>query len=97
MFMIGSIAGPAALSSFIRTLSGELIGRGIRVNAVSPGPIATPLHGKIGMDDEAVKGLVAQIPAKRRGEPAEIAKASCSSPRTKRPSRSAASSPSMAA
>jgi NAD(P)-dependent dehydrogenase (short-subunit alcohol dehydrogenase family) len=36
-------ATKAALSSFIRTLSGELIGRGIRVNAVSPGPIATPL------------------------------------------------------
>jgi NAD(P)-dependent dehydrogenase (short-subunit alcohol dehydrogenase family) len=68
-------ASKAALSSFIRTLSGELIGRGIRVNAVSPGPIATPLHGKIGMDDAAIKGLVAQIPAGRRGDPAEIAKA----------------------
>jgi NAD(P)-dependent dehydrogenase (short-subunit alcohol dehydrogenase family) len=68
-------ASKAALSSLIRTLSGELIGRGIRVNAVSPGPIATPLHGKIGMDDAAVKGLVAQIPAGRRGDPAEIAKA----------------------
>ncbi|HWA45442.1 MAG TPA: SDR family oxidoreductase [Hypericibacter adhaerens] len=68
-------ATKAALSSFIRTLSGELIGRGIRVNAVSPGPIATPLHGKIGMDDAAVKGLIAQIPAGRRGDPSEIAKA----------------------
>jgi NAD(P)-dependent dehydrogenase (short-subunit alcohol dehydrogenase family) len=68
-------ATKAALSSFIRTMSGELIGRGIRVNAVSPGPIATPLHGKIGMDDAAIKGLVAQIPAGRRGDPAEIAKA----------------------
>jgi NAD(P)-dependent dehydrogenase (short-subunit alcohol dehydrogenase family) len=68
-------ATKAALSSFIRTWSGELIGRGIRVNAVSPGPIATPLHGKIGMDDAAVKGLVAQIPAGRRGDPSEIAKA----------------------
>jgi NAD(P)-dependent dehydrogenase (short-subunit alcohol dehydrogenase family) len=68
-------ATKAALSSLIRTLSGELIGRGIRVNAVSPGPIATPLHGKIGMDEAAIKGLVAQIPAGRRGEPSEIAKA----------------------
>ena len=58
-------ASKAALSSLIRTLSGELIGRGIRVNAVSPGPIATPLHGKIGMDDATIKGLVAQIPAGR--------------------------------
>ena len=68
-------ATKAALSSFIRTMSGELIGRGIRVNAVSPGPVATPLHGKIGMDEAAIKGLTAQIPLGRRGEPAEIAKA----------------------
>jgi NAD(P)-dependent dehydrogenase (short-subunit alcohol dehydrogenase family) len=68
-------ATKAALQSLIRTLSGELIGRGIRVNAVSPGPIATPLHGKIGLDDAAIKGLVAQIPAGRRGDPSEVAKA----------------------
>lgn len=68
-------ATKGALNTFIRTLSGELIGRGIRVNAVSPGPIATPLYGKIGMDAEAVKRLIATIPAKRQGEPAEIAKA----------------------
>jgi len=68
-------ASKGALQTLIRTLSGELIGRGIRVNAVSPGPIATPLHGKIGMDETAIKGLVAQIPAGRRGDPSEVAKA----------------------
>jgi NAD(P)-dependent dehydrogenase (short-subunit alcohol dehydrogenase family) len=68
-------ATKAALSSFIRTWSGELIGRGIRVNAVSPGPIATPLHGKIGMDDAGIKELVKQIPAGRRGDASEIARA----------------------
>ena len=67
-------ATKGALNTLIRTLSGELIGRGIRVNAVSPGPIATPLYGMIGMDDEAIKGLISLIPAKRRGEPGEIAK-----------------------
>ncbi|HVI87154.1 MAG TPA: SDR family oxidoreductase, partial [Dongiaceae bacterium] len=64
-----------ALQTLIRTLSGELIGRGIRVNAVSPGPIATLLHGKIGMDEAAIKELVTQIPAGRRGDPSEVAKA----------------------
>jgi NAD(P)-dependent dehydrogenase (short-subunit alcohol dehydrogenase family) len=68
-------ATKGALNTFIRTLSGELIGRGIRVNAVSPGPIETPLYGKIGMDAEAVRGLVATIPVKRQGDPSEIAKA----------------------
>jgi NAD(P)-dependent dehydrogenase (short-subunit alcohol dehydrogenase family) len=68
-------ATKAALLSLAKTLSGELIGRGVRVNAVSPGPIATALHGKIGMDAEAVKGLIAQIPVGRRGYPEEIAEA----------------------
>lgn len=33
-----------ALLTLAKTLSGELVGRGIRVNAISPGPIATPLY-----------------------------------------------------
>ncbi|HUJ39662.1 MAG TPA: SDR family oxidoreductase [Candidatus Acidoferrales bacterium] len=68
-------ATKGALITLARTLSGELLGRGIRVNAVSPGPIATPLHGKIGMDDAAIRSLVTQIPAGRRGSPAEVADA----------------------
>ncbi len=71
----------AALQSLIRTLSGELIGRGIRVNAISPGPIATPLHTKLtaGLPEAEVKamqaGFIAQIPAGRFGEASEVAKA----------------------
>lgn len=65
----------AGIVSLARTLSGELLARGIRVNVVSPGPIATPLHGKIGMDDAAIKALTAQIPLGRRGKPNEVADA----------------------
>jgi NAD(P)-dependent dehydrogenase (short-subunit alcohol dehydrogenase family) len=65
----------AALVSLARTLSGELISRGVRVNVVSPGPVATPLHRKLGMDDAAIKALTAQIPLGRRGTPNEIADA----------------------
>jgi len=65
----------AGLLSLARTLSGELLSRGIRVNAISPGPIATPLHGKIGMGEAEIKDLVSQIPAGRRGFPKEIADA----------------------
>ena len=72
-------ATKAALLSLSKTLSGELIGRGIRVNAVSPGPIATPLYGKLGLakaDLDAVsESLKNQVPAKRFGTTAEIAQA----------------------
>jgi NAD(P)-dependent dehydrogenase (short-subunit alcohol dehydrogenase family) len=66
----------AALLSFAKTLSGELIGRGIRVNAVSPGPVATPLYGKLGMSAADIDAMAAaKIPAGRFGTPGEIARA----------------------
>ncbi|HXZ42174.1 MAG TPA: SDR family oxidoreductase [Terriglobales bacterium] len=68
-------ATKGALLSLARTLSGELISRGIRVNAVSGGPIATPLYRKLGMGDTELRALESQIPAKRLGNPSEIAKA----------------------
>lgn len=72
-------ASKAALLSMARTLSGELIGRGMRVNAVSPGPIATPLYGKLGLSEEGLNamaaGVLAQVPAARFGAPSEVAKA----------------------
>ena len=67
-----------ALLTLAKTLSGELIGRGIRVNAVSPGPIATPLYGKLGgsqADSKAMAAAIqAQIPVGRFGDPSEVAK-----------------------
>jgi NAD(P)-dependent dehydrogenase (short-subunit alcohol dehydrogenase family) len=68
-------ATKAGLVSLARTLSGELIGRGIRVNAVSPGPIATPLHDKAGLVGDNLKALTAQIPVGRRGTAEEVAEA----------------------
>jgi len=72
-------ATKAALLSFTRTLSGELISRGIRVNAVSPGPISTPLYGKLGFAENELKTVAAsiqkQVPAGRFGTAAEIASA----------------------
>ena len=66
-------ATKAGIASIARTLSGELIGRGIRVNSVSPGPIATPLHD--GETEDQRKQLLAQIPAGRMGRPSEVAEA----------------------
>jgi NAD(P)-dependent dehydrogenase (short-subunit alcohol dehydrogenase family) len=72
-------ATKAALRSLARTLSAELVGRGIRVNAVSPGPIATPIMGRSGLTPEQVEGfgkmLIEQVPLKRVGQPSEIASA----------------------
>jgi NAD(P)-dependent dehydrogenase (short-subunit alcohol dehydrogenase family) len=72
-------ATKAGLISLARTLSGELIGRGVRVNSVSPGPISTPLYGKLGLAqadlDKMAGAILGQVPAGRFGEPSEIAKA----------------------
>lgn len=72
-------ATKAALLSLARTLSGELISRGIRVNAVSPGPISTPLYSKLGFAEAELKAVSAsiqkQVPAGRFGNPSEIAQA----------------------
>jgi NAD(P)-dependent dehydrogenase (short-subunit alcohol dehydrogenase family) len=66
-------ASKAALLSFARTVSGELISRGIRVNAISPGPISTPLYGKLGFSEADLKTVAAsiqtQVPAGRFGNP----------------------------
>jgi NAD(P)-dependent dehydrogenase (short-subunit alcohol dehydrogenase family) len=72
-------ASKAGLISLARTLSGELLPRGIRVNVVSAGPIATPLLSKTGLSGEQLKtvasSIQAQVPAGRFGDPSEIAQA----------------------
>jgi NAD(P)-dependent dehydrogenase (short-subunit alcohol dehydrogenase family) len=71
-------ASKAALITLARTLSAELVGRGIRVNVVSPGPITTPILNRLGLPTEALdeirNGLKDQIPMKRLGRPEEIAR-----------------------
>ncbi len=71
-------ATKAALRSFTRSIAAELVERGIRVNAVSPGPIETPAgFERTGLSKEAigemVKNIVSQVPMKRIGKPEEIA------------------------
>lgn len=72
-------ASKAALRSFARTLSADLVDRGIRVNVISPGPVTTPIFGRLGLAPEALDGLAAniqqQVPLKRFGDPHEIAHA----------------------
>ncbi len=72
-------ATKGALITLARTLSGELAGRGVRANVISPGPVTTPLHGKLGLTSEQLDGfresLTGQIAAGRFGDPKEIADA----------------------
>lgn len=70
-------ASKAALISLAKNLSAELLPRGVRVNVVSPGPVTTPLHSKLGLDAATLETTAAQIqsqvPLGRFGTPAEIA------------------------
>jgi NAD(P)-dependent dehydrogenase (short-subunit alcohol dehydrogenase family) len=71
-------ATKAALRSLARTLAAELLPKGIRVNAVSPGPIATPIFAKSGIPqatlDEMAAGFREMVPMKRFGTAEEVAK-----------------------
>lgn len=65
-------ASKGAIVSFTRSLSQQLVERGIRVNAVAPGPIWTPLI-PASFDAEAVSEFGGDVPMKRPGQPAEVA------------------------
>ncbi len=72
-------AAKAALRSFARVLATELLPQDIRVNAVSPGPIATPILDKVFPDKDMAAQVrektIGIIPMKRFGTSEEIAKA----------------------
>lgn len=70
--LIDYSATKGAILTFTRSLSGSLLEKGIRVNAVAPGPIWTPLI--VGsFDEEKVSTFGSDVPMKRSGEPAEVA------------------------
>jgi NAD(P)-dependent dehydrogenase (short-subunit alcohol dehydrogenase family) len=66
-------ATKAALRSLARTAAAELVGRGIRVNAVAPGPIETPIFGRSGLSKEQINEFANAVPMKRVGRPEEVA------------------------
>lgn len=71
-------ATKGAITAFTRSLSenDELVERGIRVNAVAPGPIWTPLNpASYGPDDEKVQAFGQSTPMGRPGQPYELAPA----------------------
>jgi len=71
-------ATKAAVRSFARTWTVDLKERKIRVNAISPGPIDTPIFSSITQNEEQSelfkKNIVNAVPMKRMGSPDEVAK-----------------------
>lgn len=72
-------ATKAAVRSFARSWAAELRQRNIRVNCLSPGPVLTPIIGKMGIGDEQFAAFERQvaglIPLGRLGRPEELANA----------------------
>src|SRR5439155_19946778 len=82
--LVYSNAGRAALAAWLKTASRSLAGRGVTVNGVVPGRIATPrvasldaarALAEVSSVEEVRAASVAQIPAGRYGEPRELAAA----------------------
>ena len=72
-------ASKAAVVNLAKTLSADLLARGVRVNVVSPGPVATPILDRMGLPEEQIRQtkewITQQVPLKRFGRPDEIAAA----------------------
>ncbi|QIG78782.1 SDR family oxidoreductase [Stakelama tenebrarum] len=66
-------ATKGAITAFTRSLSENLVGEGIRVNAVAPGPIWTPLNPMGGATEEKLEHFGEATPMGRPGQPNEIA------------------------
>ncbi len=70
-------ATKAAVRSFGRTMAAELAPKKIRVNVISPGPVATPIYSKLGMADDATRqfeeSMSQLVGLKRFAQPEEIA------------------------
>ncbi|NML36939.1 glucose 1-dehydrogenase [Chitinophaga sp. G-6-1-13] len=66
-------ASKAAINAVVKIAALELASRKIRVNAVSPGPVATEIMHKIGLNNDMEDQMVNSVPLGRFGQPSEVA------------------------
>jgi len=66
-------ASKAAINAVMKIAALELASRKIRVNAVSPGPVATEIMNKLGLDDSVEAQIINSIPLSRLGKADEVA------------------------
>ncbi len=66
-------ASKAAINAVVKIAALELASRNIRVNAVSPGPVATEIISKLGLDETSENQLLQSVPMKRMGKAEEVA------------------------
>jgi NAD(P)-dependent dehydrogenase (short-subunit alcohol dehydrogenase family) len=71
-YLLSYTTTKGAILAFTRSLAQSLLAKGIRVNAVAPGPIWTPLIVDT-MDPEKVASFGKQVPMQRPGQPVEVA------------------------
>lgn len=64
-----------AITAFTKSLAKMLIKKGVRVNAVAPGPVWTPLQQSGGQPSEKLEHFGEKVPMGRAGQPAEVAPA----------------------
>ncbi|AUP77319.1 SDR family NAD(P)-dependent oxidoreductase [Flavivirga eckloniae] len=71
-------ASKGALRAYAKVLTSEVKSRGIRVNTIAPGPIDTPIYGKLGLPEDVLeenaKGFASMVPLGRFGASEEIAR-----------------------
>src|ERR1700686_623803 len=68
-------ASKHAVEGLTKSAALEAAGTGVRVNAIAPGPIETPMLNRFAKTEERKAGMVSNVPLKRAGRPEEIAQA----------------------
>ncbi len=68
------VVAKGGVNQLTKVMALNLVGRGIRVNAIGPGSIITEIFQTVASDEEKLRGVLSRTPMGRAGEPDEVAK-----------------------